>query len=59
FILFGAKRIAAEVKNTFDYDYNHFNLDYFYNSHWVFDVENKCVTILSTEDEGANNEVHE
>ncbi|KAF0478659.1 UPF0187-domain-containing protein [Gigaspora margarita] len=29
------------------------------DSHWVFDVENKNITFQSTEDEGANNEVHE
>ncbi|KAF0478657.1 hypothetical protein F8M41_023959 [Gigaspora margarita] len=28
------------------------------DSHWVFDVENKNITIQSTEDEGVNNEAH-
>ncbi|CAG8744152.1 8409_t:CDS:1, partial [Gigaspora rosea] len=29
------------------------------DSHWVFDAENKNVTIQSMEDETANKEVHE
>ncbi|KAF0478656.1 UPF0187-domain-containing protein [Gigaspora margarita] len=48
FILFGVERIATEVPNPFGYD----------DSHWVSDVENKNITIQSTEDEGVNNEVH-
>ncbi|CAG8826879.1 41027_t:CDS:2 [Gigaspora margarita] len=49
FILFGVERITAEVQNPFGYD----------DSHWVFDLENKNVTIQSMEDETANKEVHE
>ncbi|CAG8804826.1 5556_t:CDS:2, partial [Gigaspora margarita] len=45
----GVERIAVEVYNPFGYD----------DSHWVFDVENKSVSIQSMENETANNEVHE